>query len=371
MIRVALIILISIHGIIHLFGFLKAYGISEFNGINQNISKSSGLFWLSTFLLFTTTLVMYLYHSEYWWGFGIIALTISQVLIFYYWQDAKYGTIFNIIILVAVIIAYSNNNFKNIIRQERVALYKKSEILDNRILDSNDISSLPPIVQNWLEYSGVVGKPLISNLYLTQELHLKSNPEQKEWNNGDAEQYFTVQPPAFNWNINTETNPLMSIVGRDKFQDGKGEMLIKLLSIIPVADAKNHKKVNQAALQRYLAEIVWFPSAAISDYIKWENIDANSARATMEYNGTKGSGIFYFKNNGQFQKFVTSRYKDQNDIEPMGWTVTAFKTKEWNGIKIPTECGVTWNLDTMEWTWLKLKIKHIEYNVEKMPIVSD
>ena len=49
--RIALIILIGIHGIIHLFGFLKAFGISEFNAITQPISKTFGLVWLLTFIL--------------------------------------------------------------------------------------------------------------------------------------------------------------------------------------------------------------------------------------------------------------------------------------------------------------------------------
>ena len=138
--------------------------------------------------------------------------------------------------------------------------------------------------------------------------------------------------------LDTEMNSFLSVVGRDKFIDGKGEMTIKLLSLIPVANAKNEKKVNQATLQRYLAEIVWFPSASLSQYIKWETIDDYSARATMEYKGTKGSGEFHFDKNGNFKKFVAMRYQDSNDTEPTEWTVIATKIDERKGIKIPIEC---------------------------------
>lgn len=362
--RIALIILIGIHGLIHLFGFFKAFGIAEFSAISQPISKISGLFWLATFLLFVVTLILIVIRSDYYWVYGFIATITSQILIVRYWSDAKFGTTANLIILFATIIAYANFNFKNIIKKESSELLNRSENIENRNIDKDDISTLPTVIQSWLKHSGVVGKPIIENVSLTQELELKLKPEQQGWKKGSAEQYFTIQPPAFNWNLNAKMNTLLNIAGRDKFENGNGEMLIKLQSLISIIDVKNNKKVNQATLQRYLAEIVWFPSAALSNYIKWEEIDENSARATMKFNDTKGTGIFYFDKKGQFKKFVAMRFKDPNDNEPTEWTVIASKTEERNGIKIPTECEASWNMKSGQWTWLKLRIKHIEYNVK-------
>ncbi len=269
-----------------------------------------------------------------------------------------------LILLLLTIVKYFSFSFKNRIRQEQLELFDKSENLAKRNVSVDDISNLPLIVQKWLTNNGVVGSPFISNVYLTQELHLKLKPEQGDWNKGVAEQYFTIQPPAFNWNLNTQMNPLLRIVGQDKFENGKGEMLIKLLSLIKVADVKDDEKVNQATLQRYLAEMVWFPSAALSNYIHWESLNDNSARATMKYNGTEGAGIFHFDENGHFQKFEAMRFKDAKDKEPTKWTVIASKLEKQNGIIIPTECEAKWSLDNKEWTWLKLKIKDISYNLE-------
>ncbi len=369
--RIALTILIGIHGIIHLFGFFKAFGISEFNAISQPISKTYGIFWFLTFLLFTITIILKLVHSDYWWLSGFLAVIISQLLIFNYWTDAKFGTVANVIILLATIIGYSSFNFKHKIKGERISLFENSQLKNQEIVTEKALLDLPAIVQKWLTNSGIIGKQLISKVYLVQELQLKMKPEQPSWNNGTAEQYFTIQPPAFNWNINTEMNSILSVVGRDKFEDGKGEMIIKLLSLIPVANAKNDEKVNQATLQRYLAEIVWFPSGSLSQYIKWETIDDYSARATMEYKGTKGSGEFHFDKDGNFKKFVAMRYQDANDAEPTEWTVTATKSEEINGIKIPVECEASWELESGKWTWLKLKITDIQYNVKEMPVANN
>ncbi len=362
--RIALTLLIGIHGIIHLLGFLKAFGISEFNAISQPISKQFGLIWLIAFILFIASVILFLNQYNYWWAIGFLAVFISQFLIIAYWKDAKFGTILNLVILVSTLIAYSTFSFKKKVNIETAQMLARSKTSQTRIVSEQMILDLPIIVQKWLLNSGMVGNEFIKSVFLEQDAQLLLKPEQKEWNNAKAVQYFTIEPPAFNWSVSLKINPLINVVGRDKFESGKGEMTIKLLSLIPVINARNNEKVNQATLQRYLAEIVWFPSAAISPYINWETIDDNSAKATMNYNETKGSGVFHFDENGNFKKFIAMRYKDAKDTEPTEWIVTATKSELRNGINIPVETKVDWKLDSGDWTWLKLKITNIKYNVQ-------
>ncbi|WP_062062925.1 DUF6920 family protein [Aquimarina longa] len=369
--RITLIILIGIHGIIHLFGFFKAFGISEFQAISQPVLKTYGIFWLLAFVLFAITIVLVLIHSDYWWLSGILAVIISQILIFNYWSEAKFGTIANLVVLIAAIIGYSRFKFEDKIKRERTVLFENSQLKSQEIVTKEAIKDLPLIVQKWLISSGVIGEKMVSNVYLIQELQLKLKPEQTDWYNSTAEQYFTISPPSFSWNIKTEMNAILSVVGRDKFENGKGEMLIKLLSLIPISNARNSEKVNQATLQRFLAEIVWFPSASLNQHIKWESINDYSAKATMEYKGTKGSGEFYFDENGNFKKVVAMRYKDATDAEPTKWTVIATKIEDRNGIKIPTECDANWYLEDGKWNWLKLKIRDIKYNAKIMPVANN
>src|SRR6056297_3534 len=100
--RIALIILIGIHGIIHLFGFFKAYGISEFNAISQPISKTFGIFWFLAFLLLIFTVILFFVQSDYWWLSGFLAVIISQGLILTYCFKANFGTLENFEILYPV-----------------------------------------------------------------------------------------------------------------------------------------------------------------------------------------------------------------------------------------------------------------------------
>ena len=184
--KIAFTILVGLHGIIHVFGFLKAYGISEFEGIHQPISKVLGLIWLLTFFLFTITTILFVKSYDHWWIFGIVAAICSSILIFNVWSDAKYGTIVNIIILIAAVLGYLNKDFENSIRQERIQILENSKKNSTRSLNHEDVSesNLPEIVKKWLKYSGAVGQPIVSNVFLTQKLQLKLNPEQKKWNHG-------------------------------------------------------------------------------------------------------------------------------------------------------------------------------------------
>ncbi len=358
-----LIILILLHGIIHLFGFLKAFDIVEFENISKAVSKGFGLLWLLASISFVTTAIMLILDSDNWWIVCLLAVIISQFLIINHWADTKFATVINIVLLIPIFISYSTQGFKSMVEEEVKSMYSHQTPSKSDSFSKEKFNALPPPVRNWLENSGAMSKGNIDNIYLEQEIKLKINPEQKDWSEATAEQYFTISPPAFNWSIDLSMYGFLKVVGRDKFENGKGEMLIKLLSLIPVADAKNNSKIDQAALQRYLAEIVWFPTAALSDYIEWEVIDGTSAKATMNYNGTKGSGVFYFDESGDFVRFVADRFKDIEDKDPTKWTVVANKIESRNGIRIPTECEAKWELDSAEWTWLWLKINHIEYNL--------
>ncbi|MCF6295482.1 MAG: hypothetical protein L3J25_07310 [Flavobacteriaceae bacterium] len=368
--RIILIIITVLHGIIHLFGFLKAFGILEFNAISQPISKTFGIVWLLSFVLFVITTVLLITKYDYWWVFGIVGVILSQFLIINFWSDAKFGTILNLIILISTIIVYSTFSFERKVNDEIVKMFEKSNTTNKNILSEQMISDLPTIVQKWLLNSGIIDKEAVYSVYLEQDLQMLMKPEQKDWNNAKAKQYFTIEPPAFNWSVNLKMNPVLNVVGRDKFENGKGEMIIKLLSFIPVVNEKNNRKINQAILQRYLAEIVWFPSAALNPYIVWDKMDNTSAKATMVFNGTKGSGVFHFDEKGNFKKFVAMRFKDVKDVKPTEWTVTATKTELRNGIKIPVELKADWKLNNSNWTWLILKIVDIKYNIEIMPVAN-
>jgi hypothetical protein len=91
---------------------------------------------------------------------------------------------------------------------------------------------------------------------------------------------------------------------------------------------------------RYLAEIVWFPSAALSDFIIWEQIDSLKARATISNGGIKASGIFSFNQDGDIVSFEALRYYDRKEGATLeDWLILNDKDgyKEFEGIRVPAK----------------------------------
>jgi len=292
-VRIAFVIIIGLHGLIHLLGFAKAFGLAEIRELTQLVSKPMGALWLLSAVLFLATGLVYTTGSSHWWLLGIAATLISQVLIAYFWKDAKFGTLPNVLILLVSVIAYADFSIAKTVRTEVDHVLTQMDHSTSEVITERTIADLPMPVQKWLRHSGMIGKQDIHSVRLTQKALMKMKPDQKEWSHAEAEQYFTTHPPASIWTVRLQMMPFVEVVGRDKFQEGKGEMLIKILSLLPIVNSKNNDKTNMGTLQRYLGEIVWFPSAATSPYIVWEGIDDLSAKATMTYEGTTGSGTFY------------------------------------------------------------------------------
>lgn len=89
----------------------------------------------------------------------------------------------------------------------------------------------------------------------------------------------------------------------------------------------------------------------------------------MNFEGTTGSGTFYFNNEGFFEKFIALRYLgNAPDAKRWQWVVKAHEHAEFNGIKIPSKLEATWMLETGPWTWANLEIAEIQYNVSNKNI---
>lgn len=361
MLKYLLVLVIAIHGLIHLMGYAKAFGYGNIPQLKKPVSKPVGILWLIAAIHLITVAIFYMSGKDDWWIVAIPVLIISQILIIMFWKDAKMGTIANLIILIPFMIAAAswqmNRNYKAEVKQ----MLPIAGTTNNSIITQQMLAPLPPVVQQWLQRSGVVGRENIQQIYLQQsgEMMTKQNGR---WIPFTAEQYFTTDKPAFNWRTTIQPSSFLLMTGRDKYKDGKGHMLIKAYSLYPVVDAKG-KETDQGSMLRYLAEICWFPSAALSRYIQWEAVDSVSAKATMSYGGITASGVFIFNKDGDMLSFEADRYYVDNKKTTLEkWLIRCKGYTVFNCIRIPSQCEVTWKLKAGDYTWLKVTITGIVYN---------
>jgi hypothetical protein len=242
---------------------------------------------------------------------------------------------------------------------EELSSFFPEKKIEKRIVNAEMVDELPPVVQKWLERSNIAGKEFIQTVHLKQKGEMRTKPDGR-WMKVDAEQYISTNPPGFIWKADVKSS-FLRFSGRDRYENGEGHMLIKLFSLIPVVDAEG-EEIDQGALLRYLGEMVWYPSAALNDYIVWEGMDSTTAKATMSYEGITASGIFKFDENGDFVSFEAERYyyrKEGSTLEK--WVIIAHDYGEFEGIRIPVNLSVTWKLER-DFTWYRMEITEMEYN---------
>lgn len=281
-----------IHGLIHLMGLGNAFGLTKLPALTKYISKPTGLLWLLAAVLFILSAVNYLVKKENWALSAIGAVLLSQLLIVWYWQDAKMGTIANSIILLVTVPALGEWQFNRNCKKEVEHLLSQPTNASTAIITNEHIRYLPPIVQKWLSTSGIIGRAAIKQVYLQQHGEMRNTTTAK-WIPFDAEQYFTTDPSAFLWKTKIQPSRFLFITGRDKYEQGKGNMLIKAYGLFNIANNQG-AQTDQGTLLRYLAEICWLPTAALNKNIIWEPIDDKSAKATMSYGAVSATGFFFF-----------------------------------------------------------------------------
>ena len=221
------------------------------------------------------------------------------------------------------------------------------------------LTALPEPVRRWLRWAQVIGKEYPATVRLKQEGRFRQ-AEGGNWMPFTAEEYFTTEPPAFVWKTRMQMFPFVSIIGRDRYLDGRGSIDMRLLGLVPVANASG-SAMDQGALLRYLNETMWFPAAALSPYITWQAIDDSSAMATMSYAGVTASATFIFDAQGRPGDMIAER-QDLAHGRLETWSTPMRAYDEFQGVRIPSEGVGVWKYESGDFPYIELRITEIEYN---------
>ena len=104
--KILLAVFLVVHGLIHLIGTAKAFGVAEIPQLTQQIAGPLGILWLLAAALFLVTAVSLFTWPQWWWVVGAGAVVVSQVVIMTSWSDARYGTIANVVVLLGAVLGF-------------------------------------------------------------------------------------------------------------------------------------------------------------------------------------------------------------------------------------------------------------------------
>ncbi|MCD4792964.1 MAG: hypothetical protein K8R54_07015 [Bacteroidales bacterium] len=261
----------------------------------------------------------------------------------------------------------SCNSLKNLYLSEIRTDVEKYSDFPTETIKEKHIATLPKPVQRYFRYCGYIGKVKMVNAKTEWKNIDFKTAQNKKWMRLGCLQYNSVSEPTRIVYLQNKILGIFPFEARDKCQNGKGNMLIKLLKLFTVADAKG-VEMDKSALVTVLSETSIIPSYALQDYIKWEAVDDNNAKATLTYNDIKVNGTFNFNDKGEMNSFYTEdRYFAEKDgtYKKIPWSIVIDNYDEKNGVKFPSEIKVIWHLKDGDFEYFKGRISNIEYNIMK------
>ena len=277
---------------------------------------------------------------------------------------AGLGVVILLAVVVMVIIGASTSSFRNGFNASAREVLSKNTP-DQGIVTEADLAGLPEPVQRYLRYTGVIGKERINTVRLKQTGALRQTPKDG-WKNIKAVEYYSVNPPAFVWMGQMAVGPFSIISARDSYFDGHGRMFIKMLGIKTIGDVQG-EEMDYSGLVRYLNEMMWFPAAFLNDNIRWDAIDSSSAKVTIMDGDRSASAVMYFNEEGALTTFVGERYREvSGEYVKETWETPMTGYGEFNGLKLPVKGEAVWRNSSGDFTYIKLEITALEYNVAEI-----
>ena len=228
-----------------------------------------------------------------------------------------------------------------------------------------DIEKLPAPVAKYFQLALKEGQPLVRTAHIVQAGEFRSQTSDNGWGPFKARQCFSALSPGFVWDASINMAPLMKVRVRDAYVAGQGSMQAKIFALVSVVDERGRAELNAGALQRYLAEAVWFPTALLpSEGVKWSAIDNSRALATLTDSGTTVSLEFHFNDIGEITGvFTPGRYREVNGkYELTPWAGYFRNYEERDGMRIPVEGDVEWQLPSGNFPYWKGRIIEVEYD---------
>ena len=199
MVRILFTALLFIHGLIHLIGFYSEWKLGSSSMLSGNTlfalnGSAHTHFWrLLAYCrvdIDTASTILYFLKKDSFWIPALVAIVISQLLIVFYWHDAKFGTIANVIVLIVVIINIARTNLQQKSRPRVVDNVRSDDTMD-QARGQTLKASLPPDCNKMARCLEEYRQSTFENSS-TQDGTMRSKPS-ADWMSFSAVQHYTIR----------------------------------------------------------------------------------------------------------------------------------------------------------------------------------
>lgn len=356
--------LVFIHGVIHLLGFVKAFKLADVRRLSADISKTAGFFWLVASTLFIASSGLLLFNSRIWWIPLLAAIILSQILITRSWSEAKFGTVSNVMIFIPVLLAFIGTLPSSLHSRYRAEVQVRlSPFPEREVVSPESVSRLPVPVRKYLEYTGVVGKPAVTNFRAVFDGVMR-NKRNGNWAEISSRQYdFLNEPARFVYSRSSVFG--IPLYGFSRYSTEGVGVDLKLADIVSVADGRGNKVRRDQAVMMLNDMCAMAPSMLVDSSVKWEGIDSLTARAKFSCYGDTVSAILHFNGKGELINFVSKDRlfsADGKTCVGCRWSTSFSDYGKLDGNLVAKRADAIWRTPAGNLKYAKFHLREIEYN---------
>jgi hypothetical protein len=364
--RWIVVVLLAVHGLIHLMGFAKAFGYAELPQLTLPVSLEMGVAWLAAGLLVVASAVTMVTSPRNFWIVGGVALVVSQGVILSAWSDAKAGTIVNVVLLLTVTYGWFNYGPRSFRAQfERDISSGLARPLVAAVVTEADLTRLPEPVRRYLSATGVVGRPRVQNYRVRFRGRIRSGPGSR-WMPFDADQQSFADQPTRLFLMHARMFGLPVEVFHRRI-GGHATMQVKVAGAIPMVDARGEVMDRSEAVTLFNDMCLLAPGTLLDQRIAWEAVDARTARARFTDGEQTISATLLFGDDGLLTNFISD---DRSRSSPDGKTFTRLRfstpTRDYRDFG-PARLGsygeARWMLPDGNFTYGEFELQKVTYNV--------
>lgn len=177
-----------------------------------------------------------------------------------------------------------------------------------------------------------------------------------------AHQHFIITPPEFIWEATMAMLPGIRVHVRDSYRNRRGTTRARIAGIIPLVNQPGTPASAEAALQRFLGEAVWFPTALLPPSVTWRPVNRESATATLVDGDISASINFHFGARGEVTGCSVMRQRDVGGES----VLTPWRTRTWDydsvdGFTVPRAAEAEWILPDGPLTYWRGTVERLTY----------
>lgn len=262
-----------------------------------------------------------------------------------------------LVLLAGVFVFWSYARFSGAIDEDirrLVAAAAPSGVVVTEVM----LAPLPEPARRYLTHAGVVGQPIPSVVRVTQSGRIRSSAE-AAWMELEAEETYSIDPPAFVWRAWFPKKSMPFVLGRDAYLRGEASILMRMLAVWPVA-AESGPALAEAGLMRYLNEMMWFPAAFLGANVTLAPADADSFRATITDRGMTATATLTVDADGRLVNFVAQRFNTATGTMET-WETPLQEYGECAGLQLPVAGKAVWKLAEGDFEYIELAIDGVVY----------